>query len=400
MLGLISIPERTFKYLALVALLLLTYPLHAQQATLEVAFQAELDSIHQQYAFPGATAAYVLADGTVHTVSTGMADLESEVPMRPQSRMLAASIGKSFVAAVVLALAKQGDLKLDAHISEWFEDQSWFARLPNYQTITVRHLLTHSSGLPDHVHMPAFAETFSQSWQQTDFNPGPEELVAYVLDQAPLFNAGEGWSYSDTGYLLLGMIIEQVTGVSYFEVLKQRILDPLNLTLTSPSNRRDLSGLAAGYTAKDNPLGLPCKSTSAPGIMVWNPAIEWTGGGLVSNSGDLARWAKELYEGRALDVPYLQELLTSVPISPDESDIRYGAGVAIRKSGPIGTSYGHSGWIPGYISSMRYYPEHGIAVAFQVNTDIEGPQQSPPLFEALAQRMASLVERFSSDQSL
>jgi D-alanyl-D-alanine carboxypeptidase len=395
--GLISSSERAIRCLVLAAVMTFYYPLHAQETSLEAAFQAELEAIHQKYGFPGATAAYVIANGTVHAASTGMADIESGMAMTPQSRMLAASIGKSFVAATILALAGQGDLKLDSPISKWFADQSWFTHLPNNQTITVRHLLTHSSGLPDHVHMPAYENTISQSWQQTNFKLEPEELVAYVLDQPALFNAGEGWSYTDTGYILLGMIIEQVTGIGYYEGLKRRILDPLGLRLTSPSDHRDLSGLATGYTTEDNALGLPRRTTTAPGVMAWDPAIEWTGGGLVSNPGDLVYWARELYEGRALDVPYLQELLTSVPISPHEPGVQYGAGVAIRKGGPIGPSYGHGGWIPGYISSMRYYPEYHIAVAFQVNTDIEAPQKFPSLNESMELRLASLVARRSGD---
>jgi len=103
------------------------------------------------------------------------------------------------------------------------------------------------------------------------------------------------------------------------------------------------------------------------GVMAWHTGLEWTGGGFVSNSKDLVVWAKALFEGRAIEGSYLDYLLQSVPISDDDPGTRYGIAVAIHENGPLGPTYGHGGWIPGYSSSLRYYPNHGIAVAFQSN---------------------------------
>jgi CubicO group peptidase (beta-lactamase class C family) len=111
--------------------------------------QIVLDDLRTEYGFPGVTCAYVLSDGTVGEAASGLADKETLQPMTPQSRMLAASIGKSFVAATVIALAKEGRLHLDELLSKTLGKCSWFSRLPNHETITIRHLLTHSSGLPD-----------------------------------------------------------------------------------------------------------------------------------------------------------------------------------------------------------------------------------------------------------
>lgn len=337
---------------------------------LEKRFQAELDRTRAELSFPGATAAYVLADGTVGVAASGLADVESRTPMTPHTRMLAASIGKSFVAATALALAQDGALDLDAPIERWLSDRPWLARLPNHDSITLRQLLTHSSGLPDHVHTPRFARAVAKRWNEPGNPFPPEALVEYVLDEPARFPAGGGWSYSDTGYILVGLVIEQVARRPYYEELQQRLLEPLGLTATKPSDRRALPGLAAGYTANDSPLGLPVKTTSAPGVMKWNPAVEWTGGGLVSTSRDLAVWGRALYEGRAFSGPYLDELLKSVPVGGASSGVRYGAGVAIHQHTPLGLSYGHGGSIPGYVSSLRYYSDHRIAVAFQINSDV------------------------------
>ena len=90
---------------------------------------------------------------------------------------------------------------------------------------------------------------------------------------------------------------------------------------------------------------------------------------MASNPRDLVTWAKALYEGRAMNWPYLKTLLEATPLKKGDSSVKYGAAVAIYSTGPLGPTYGHGGWIPGYSSSMRYYPKYKIAVAFQVNTD-------------------------------
>lgn len=347
--------------------------------------------MREEFGFPGATAAYVLSDGTTGAVATGLADIETEAPMRPSSRMLAASIGKTFVSATILALAQEGKLDLDTRVSQWLGDEPWFARLPNHGDITVRHLLTHRAGLGNHVETPEFAAAFASNWSRSGRPFEPEQLVEFVLDIPALFEAGEGWAYTDTGYILLGMVIEEVSGRSYYEEVAERFLAPLNLALTSASDRRDLPGLAAGYMNEDNRFDLPVKTLRENGSMVWNPAVEWTGGGLVSNPRDLVVWAKALFEGAAMEGPYVDELLRGEPISSEAPHVRFGAGVAIREEGPIGAWYSHSGWIPGYVSSMRYYPDYRAAIAFQINTDIGIVDGSTEVYEETAARLEQVI---------
>ena len=354
-------------------------------------FQSALDAFQEQYGFPGATAAYVLQDGTVGSAATGVADIEAGTLMTVQSRMLSASIGKTFVGATAVALASEGILDLDIPVSRWLGDLQWFTRLPNHDTITLRHLLTHSSGLPDHVHLDSFAIDVSRNWRENDNPFPPESLISFILDLPPLFEAGEGWAYTDTGYILIGLVIEKATGRSYYDEIKERFLIPLGLTLTTPADRRFLPGLAAGYMAADNTFGFPRKTTTADGAMVWHPGLEWTGGGLVSNSRDLALWGSALFGGNAMSGSYLDELLNSVPISPDTPDIQYGAGVGIYRTDPFGPVYGHGGWAPGYSSSLRYYPDHGIAIAFQINTDIGIVDDTTPVMREMEARLAEIV---------
>ncbi len=333
-------------------------------------FQAEIDSVRARFNFPGMTAAYVLDDGTVGTAASGLADVEAEVPMTANTRMLSASIGKSFVGALCIAMALEGRMALDDPVSQWLGRFAWFKRLPNHESITLRHLLTHSAGIPDHVHMDAFAEAFANAWRESGNPFPPERLVGFVLDKPALFPAGCGWSYSDTGYILIGLIIEAVTGRPCFDVIEKRFLVPLALFDTSPADRRDLNRLAAGYMRPDNLFRFPVKTLNAKGHLNWHPAVEWTGGGLIGTSRDLARWGAALFGGEAMDGDYLPELLRAVAVDPDLDDIKYGAGVAVYSSGPFGPVYGHAGWIPGYVSSLRHYSEYGVTIAFQINTDI------------------------------
>lgn len=332
-------------------------------------FQSEVDVIREQYGFPGITAAYVLKDGTSVSATAGLADVEAKVPMSEKPRMLAASTGKSFVAATCIALALEGRLALDEPVSRWLGKYAWFERLANHESMTLRHLLTHSSGLPDHVYMKSFQEAFASKWQATENQFTPERIIEFILDKPALFPAGQGWAYSDTGYILVGMLIEDITGHTYYDNIRERFLTPLKLSHTSAADQRELKNLATGYLSSDNPFKLPTRTLDENGHLHWHPGIEWTGGGLISTSRDLAYWGTALFSGKAMPGNYLAEILSSVAMDSENADVRYGAGIAIHKSDHFGLVYGHAGWIPGYISSFRYYRNSGVTIAFQINTD-------------------------------
>jgi len=341
----------------------------SEQMNLRDRLAAELEDLVREYGLPGAVVACVLADGATEVIASGYGDLENGEPMTPSSRMLAASIGKTFVSATLLALDAEGALDLDDRLGRWLSNRPWFARLPNHADITLRQLMMHTSGIADHVQTESFAEEFVRRLP-SETNPfSPEDLVGYVLDRPALFEAGQGWAYTDTGYILLGMVIEESTGNRYYDEVTRRFIEPLSLNLTSPSDRRSIPGLASAYTSAGNPFGLPPKIMLRANTLAWHPGIEWTGGGLVSNARDLAVWAKALFEGAAMDYDYRDELLRSVPMDPRMPDHRYGAGVAIYESGEWGPVYGHAGWVPGYVSFVRYLADARIAIAFQTNTD-------------------------------
>jgi D-alanyl-D-alanine carboxypeptidase len=339
----------------------------ADLSALLAILQAKLNELHQAASFPGATLGFVLPDGRSGSVSVGLADVEHKIPLKPTDRMPAGSIGKTYVSAVILQAVQEGKLDLDTKVERWFGSDSWFPRLPNATEITLRMLMNHSSGIPEHVlnkdFIAAMRKDPDRVWK-------PEELIAYILDAKPLFAAGQGWSYADTNYILAGMIFERVTKKTVYTEVERRILKPFKLERTIPSDRRVLPEVITGYSMPNSPFGFEGR-VILDGKFVINPQMEWTGGGFASTAEDLARWAKLLYEGTVLKKEALDQLLTGVDAREGRGGgaaNKYGLAVQIRPS-EWGVSYGHGGWFPGYRSEMEYFPQEKIAVAVQFNTD-------------------------------
>jgi D-alanyl-D-alanine carboxypeptidase len=339
-------------------------PSPAQKTGRRERLQEKLDAIHAAGRFPGATAGFAFGDGTVFGIAAGYAETTTKRPMKAGDLMLAGSVGKTYVAALALQLIGERKIGLDDPIEKYLGREKWFARLPNAKQITVRMLMNHTSGLVRY----EFKEQFTRDLtSQPDRVWQPEELVSYILDTPPPFEAGRGWDYSDTNYIVLGMIIERVTKSRYYDLVRKRVLDPLKLRHTVPSDRREIPGLIQGYAGANNPFG-GRDEMIANGKFAINPQFEWTGGGMAATSEDLARWAKSLYEGNAFPPSLLPQMFEGVParLGPEA---KYGLGVIIRPT-PLGISYGHSGFFPGYLTEMAYFPDHRLAVAVQVNTSV------------------------------
>jgi D-alanyl-D-alanine carboxypeptidase len=340
-------------------------------AQLRQKLQEKLDAFHTAGKFPGATVGVALADGSSFGLAVGLSDVSAKRAMTPGDLMLQGSVGKTYVAAVALQLVHEGKIGLDDKIEKWLGRETWFARLPNARDITVRMLMNHTSGLVRY----EFNEKFTADLtRQPDKVWKPEELVAYILDTTAPFAAGKGWEYSDTNYIVLGMIIERATGATYYQELARRILKPLALRRTVPSDRRQIQGLAQGYAGADNPFG-GTDAMIVDGKFAINPQFEWTGGGIASTTEDLARWAKLLYEGKAFEPSLLQQMLDGVParLGPEA---RYGLGVIIRPTA-LGITYGHSGFFPGYITEVMYFPQAKLAIAVQVNSSVPRATTKP-----------------------
>ena len=335
-------------------------------------FQPYLDSVHTAGRFAGATFGVAFADGSTCALATGWNDTTAKTRMLPSNLLLSGSVGKTYVAAVALQLVSEGRLKLDEKISTYLAREPWFTRLPNAPDITVRMLMNHTSGLVRY-------ELNERFLRDLTANPDkvwtPEERIAYLFDAQPPFRAGEGWDYSDTNYIVLGLIVERLTGRPLNDEIRRRVLQPLALTRTVPSDRREVPGVAQGYAGPNNPFG-GFDAVIVNGRFVLNPQFEWAGGGYASAADDLARWMKLLFEGRAYPDSLLRQALDGREARPLGQGARYGLAAIILQT-PMGTTYGHSGFMPGYVTEARYYPAQKFAVAFQVNSSARGAVGRP-----------------------
>ncbi len=330
--------------------------------------QAHADLMLATGSFPGVSIGVALADGSTVAVASGLADVEAKTPLKPSDRLLAGSIGKTFVAAAVLQLVEESKLGLDDPAEKWLGKEPWFARLPNAKDLTVRTLLNHSSGLPEYFEGKAFPDSLKKD---PDTPRKPEELLAFVFDKKPLFSTGKGWAYSDTDYVVVGLVFEKATGKPLFDEITRRLLQPLKLDRTIPSDSRRLPEMAVGYSMPKSPFGVEGRMIR-DGKFAFNPQFEYAGGGLASTPEDLAKWAKALYEGKAFQKKETLDALLAGVDSPAArgggKNQKYGLGVQIRET-EWGTSYGHGGWFPGYRSEVEYFPKYKVAVAIQFNTD-------------------------------
>jgi D-alanyl-D-alanine carboxypeptidase len=256
-------------------------------------------------------------------------------------------------------------LDIEAKVSTYLGNKEWFKRIPNQDSITIRHLMTHTSGIPEHL---AEKDVVDRLFADLDKSWKPEDVAPLLFDRKPLFEAGKGWSYADANYIVLGLAIESVLGPesNCYKEIERRFLEPLKLADTKPSVTRVLPGLVQGYSGPGSPF-LPEGPVLKEGKLAFSPSFEWAGGGFISSSGDLAKWAWNLWGGKVLKPETLAKMVDGVPAKTGPQD-KYGLGAMIEPTS-VGVSHGHEGWYPGYLSQTMYLPEHKIAVAVQFNTD-------------------------------
>ena len=342
-------------------------------AALKRQFQEKLNEWHLAGKFPGATLGVVLADGESFGLAVGHSDRGKKTPMRFYDRMLAGSTGKTFAAATAFQLVSEGKLSLDDKVEKYLGSEPWFDRLPNSHQITIRQLMNHTSGLVRYEFKKEFTDLLTADPMKVWT---PEERLAYLFDEKPPFEAGKGWDYSDTNYIVLGMIIERVTRKPFYDEARRRLIRPLKLSNTIAQEGPVMKGVIQGYAGEGNPFGGK-DAMIENGRFVVNPQLEWTGGGWASTSLDLARWAKMYFEGKAFSSTLLPQVLDGVPAPMLGKDAKYGLCVIIRNTA-AGISYGHSGFFPGYLTDMMYFPDGKFAVSVQVNTSVGRDLGKPP----------------------
>ena len=269
------------------------------------------------------------------------------------------STGKTFVAALAMLLVEDGALALDDPASKWLGDTAWFARLPNHDDIRVRHLLSHSAGLGDYP--GTFAYNLGSVWRairRGGIRFTPEELIRFAEGKRPLFPAGEGYRYTDVGYLVLGRLIEAAAGGTYYDLLTERILEPHGFDDIVLQDRSVLP-VTPGYT-------VGARNLRPDGTMKIDPSSEWTGGGLALTPTALARFHRLLASGEIVRPESFALMLNSGWRNPATPGERYGFGLFVYDDG---AAFGHGGLWPGYRTHVTHYARTGTTIAAQTNRD-------------------------------
>ncbi|KDN17066.1 serine hydrolase domain-containing protein [Amycolatopsis rifamycinica] len=333
----------------LVALLAATTAAPALAATDPV--QARLDVLTAQDGVPGAEV--VVQDGRrTRVVRSGTGDLATGKPFPRDGPFRAGSVTKTFVATVVLQLVGAGRVALDAPVERYLP-----GLLPDTR-ITVRQLLQHTSGLFNYTEDLAGLDPETLRHRGAE----PAELVAMALKHPPLFEPGAGWSYSNTNYILAGMIVERVTGHDLSGEIARRITRPLGLRGTYLPRRGDErlpSPHAVGYT----PVGGKLVDFSD-----FDATIAGAAGGLVTTPSDLDRFYGALLGGRLLRPAELAEMKRTVPAELGIPGAGYGLGLGSIPLSCGGVVWGHGGSIPGF-TTMSGVAAHDHRVTLVANQD-------------------------------
>jgi CubicO group peptidase (beta-lactamase class C family) len=298
----------------------------------------------ETHRIPGLAVTVVRGGQQIKTVALGMANLESQTPVTSDSRFEIGSITKQFTAAGILLLVQDGKLGLDDMIQERLQETP-----AAWSKVTVRHLLTHTSGIRTYTGLSGFELTKHLNQRQ---------FIEAIGSQPMDFQPGEAWKYCNTGYNLLGYIIESVSGTNYFEFLRQRIFLPLGMTNTTERRPSQIiTNRVAGYETTNH-------------ILInrdYDLTDVFSAGDLVSTVGDLARWSVALDGGRMLNSTSKQAMWTPTRLNSGK-ETTYGFGWNIRKvDGRL--NIGHNGSTSGFSASIQRFPDEDLAVIVLTNTD-------------------------------
>lgn len=319
--------------------------------------QAMLDKAAWQYAIPGASMALLTGDGNLWTAASGYASLTTREPMTADKKFRIGSNTKTFVGTAALQLVDAGKVNLNAPIDTYLANEMAYY-MPAYDgsTITVRHLLNHTSGI--------FNFTADATWGNAYMSDAmkryyPQELLLIANQNASAPNApvfGQ-FTYSNTNYVLLGLLLRNAGGSVYDETIRNAILEPLGLSNTLVPNLGDApmpANSSQGYW-EDTETGILYD------VSIKDPSTVWASGDMISDIDDLARWGRALGQGSLLTPASQAKRLSYVTMN---DHLQYGLGIVRDQNANL---IGHQGGMIGYTSQTYYLPEVGATLAFFYN---------------------------------
>ena len=309
---------------------------------------------------PGAAIAILIDGQPFLEAGIGYQDKNHQVSLPTDASFYLYSITKPLIAMASLHLVGKGLLKLDTPVQNYLTD------VPLDTSITLRQLLSHTSGLADYSTVSAYFEAVKAS----PSNPWPTEtFLDLVRTQEPKSLPGEGWAYSNLGYLLIRCVLERVTGLSIQQLLDQVVFRPLALEQTFvPQTLADVDELTPGYTACFREDELQDISR------IYHPS--WVAHGVVvSTAPELAKMMDALFKGEVLDRSLVEKMshpVWSLGKSPLFENLGYGLGLFIDTESPYGKVKGHTGEGPGYSAAAFHFPQlsgSSTTIAALVNRD-------------------------------
>ncbi|MBW5421337.1 serine hydrolase [Streptomyces sp. BG9H] len=298
------------------------------------AVQRGLDSLVRSDHVPAALASVRHGKGPTRTYTAGVGDLATGAPVPRDGQVRIGSNTKTFTAVVVLQLVGEGKIALDAPVDTYLKGVVRGEGIDG-RRITVRQLLQHTSGLPD------YTKYLGDDIRRYE----PRELLDIALEHKADFDPGEKWAYSNTNYILAGLIVQEVTRRPLAEAMQQRIIEPLGLRHTyfpAPGDATIRGPHPKGYY-QDPAGGAPHDITEM------DPSWGWAAGQLISTNSDLNRFYTALLSGGLLRDAQLAQMRTTAPAGPPFAPgARYGLGLVSTTLSCGGVSWGHGGSIPGY----------------------------------------------------
>jgi CubicO group peptidase (beta-lactamase class C family) len=314
---------------------------------------------------PGAVALVVRRGKVEFRAASGQANLELGVPLAPDMVFEIGSITKQFTAAAILMLAQEGKLALDDPISRWIPDYPQPAG-----AATIEHLLTHTSGVASYTDIPGYMETSVRNDVSVD------ELIAVFKDLPLEFEPGTRWKYSNSGYILLGAIVERAGGMPYAEFVQKRIFEPLGMTHSYyGSLDQIIPQRASGYDGERGAY------RNAQYLSMTQP---YAAGALMMTVEDLYRWNRALFAGEVVAPEMFAKMTTPYVLKSGEATT-YGYGLSI---GDVRgrRAIGHGGGIFGYVTDAQYLPDEDLFVAVFSNST--GAEAGPNL---VSRKLAALA---------
>ncbi len=324
-------------------------------ATPDKQLQQLLDGWRQRADVPAVTLAVDGPGRSRFVTASGTEERDGDTPATADAQFRVASTTKLFVSTVVLQLVEEGRLRLDAPVS------GYVPSFRHARGVTIRQLLNHTSGIPDYTRTDHFHEGLLAD---RDRVWSTDEMLALVADVRRDFAPGHDYLYSNTGYLLLGRVIDTVTGSTWAAEVRRRILDPLRLQHTYIAGAEPVpGGVVPGYIDADMDGDVENVETGRP----W-PALETAegpAGAIVSTAGDLAAFADALFRGRLLSPSTLKQMVAEGPHHPRNAN--YGLGVEITRPDYRLTVWGHGGYTIGFKSALWYAPKQDLVVVVLAN---------------------------------